>query len=173
MGEKRMLEMEWAGDLKDAGDWGGFAEGGSDDESGTHVVSVNDVWKHVLDQGSAGLEYGGDLPGVFGGDVEIHGDYGGAYFLIFGGEAGGGGRQNDSYFEAQGAQDADLVIDPSGSGGGFDDVQDLHEKRAITVRSLMDTIKTIPQKVRGAECKGVSRLAKASLLQNERGQQES
>ena len=68
---------------------------------------------------------------MFGGDVEIYGDYGGACFLIFGGEAGGGGGQSDHYFKAQGAQDADLVVDPSGSGGGFDDVQDLHEKRLV------------------------------------------
>src|ERR1700680_5234598 len=98
MGEKRMLKMKWAGDLKDAGDGAGFAECGSDDERGAHVVSVNDVWKHGLDQGFAGFKYSGNLPGAFGGDVEVYGDYGGASFLIFGGETGGGGREGDNYF---------------------------------------------------------------------------
>ena len=101
MREKRMLEMKWAGDLKDAGDRGGFAKGGSDDQGGADVVSVDDVGPHVFDQGSAGFEYGGDLPGVLGGDVEIHGDYGGACFLIFGSEAGGGGGQSNNYFKTQ------------------------------------------------------------------------
>ena len=90
MREERMLEMEWAGDLKDAGDGGGFAQSGSDDEGGADVVSVDDVGAHGLDQGTAGFEYGGDLPGVFGEDVEIYGDYGGACFLIFRREACGG-----------------------------------------------------------------------------------
>jgi hypothetical protein len=43
MREKGMLEMKWAGDLKDAGDGGGFAEGGSDDEGGADVMRVNNV----------------------------------------------------------------------------------------------------------------------------------
>ena len=30
-----------------------------------------------------------------------------------------------------GAQDAHLVVDPSGSDDGLDDVQDLHEKRLV------------------------------------------
>jgi hypothetical protein len=64
------------------------------------VVRVNNVGANILDQGSAGFEYGRDLPGVFGGDIEIYGDYGGACFLIFGGEAVGGGGQRDNYFEA-------------------------------------------------------------------------
>ena len=101
MREKRMLEMKWAGDLEDAGDRGGFAEGGPDDDGGAHVVRVNNVRAHGFDQGSAGFEYGGDLPGVLGGDVEIHGDYGGACFLIFGSEAGGGGGQSNNYFKTQ------------------------------------------------------------------------
>ena len=85
MREKRMLEVKWAGDLEDAGDGGGFAESGSDDEGRADVVRVNNVGAHVLDQGSAEFEYGGNLLGVLGGDVEIYGDYGGARFLIFGG----------------------------------------------------------------------------------------
>ena len=91
MREERMLEMKGAGDLEDAGDRGGFAQGGSDYQGGADVVSVDDVGAHGSDQGSAGFEYGGDLPGVPGGDVEIYGDYGGACFLIFGREACRGG----------------------------------------------------------------------------------
>jgi hypothetical protein len=34
------------------------------------------------------------------------------------------------------AQNADLVVDPGCSSGGFDDVQDLHEQRVVMVRSL-------------------------------------
>ena len=151
MREKRMLEMKWTRDLEDAGDGGGFAEGGSDYQSGADVMRVNNVGAHGLDQGSAGFEYGGDLPGVLGGDVEIYGDYGGACFLIFGGEACGGGRQGDHYFESQGAQDADLVVDPGRSGDGFDDVQDLHWKRVVLVRLSLNAVKTIPQK--GASCR--------------------
>jgi hypothetical protein len=98
------------------------------------VMRVNNVGAHGLDQGSAGFEYGGDLPGVLSGDVEIYGDYGGACLLIFGREAGSGGGQSDNYFKAQGAQDADLVVDPGCSGSGFDDVQDLHEQRVVMVR---------------------------------------
>ena len=90
MREERMLEMQRAGDLEDAGDAGGLAQGGSNYQSGANVVSVDDVWAHGFDQGSAGFEYGGDLPGVPGGDVEIYGDYGGACFLIFGREARSG-----------------------------------------------------------------------------------
>ena len=161
MGEERMLEMQRAGDLEDAGDGGGFAESGSDDEGGADVVGVDDVGAHGLDQCSAGFEYSGDLPGVPGGGVEIYGDYRGACFLIFGGEAGGGGGKGDHYFKAQGAQDADLVVDPGCSGDGLDDVQDFHEQRVVMGRMVMDAVKTIPQKVRGAECKGVSRLGQA------------
>jgi hypothetical protein len=109
------------------------------------VVRVDDVGAHVFDQGSAGFEYCGDLPGVPGGDVEIYGDYRGACFFIFGGEAGSGGGKSDHYFKAQGAQDADLVVDPGCSGGGFDDVQDFHEQRVVMARLLMDALKTIPQ----------------------------
>ena len=100
MREERVLEMKRAGDLEDAGDGGGFAESDSDDEGGADVVGMNNVWTHGLDQGSAGFEYSGNLPGVSGGDVEIYGDYGGSCFLIFGGEAGGGGGQSYNYFEA-------------------------------------------------------------------------
>lgn len=114
-----------------------------------------------MDEGAAGFEYCGDLPGVFGGDVEIYGDYSGACFLIFGREACSGGGKGHHYFKAQGTQDADLVVDPCCSSGGFDDVQNLHEKRVVLVRMVMDAVKTIPQKVRGAECKGVSRLGRA------------
>ena len=46
-------------------------------------MSVDDVGANVFDQGSAGFEYCGDLPGVLGGDVEIYGDYGGAELAIF------------------------------------------------------------------------------------------
>ena len=129
MREERMLQMKRAGDLKDAGDRGGFAQGGSDDQGGAHVVGVDDIGAHILDQGSAGFEDCGDLPGALGGDVEIYGNYGGACFLIFGGEAGGGGGKSDHYFKAEGAQDADLVVNPGRSGDGFDDVQDLHDER--------------------------------------------
>ena len=146
MGEERMFEMQWAGDLEDAGDGGGFAEGGSDYQGGADVVRVDNVGTHGLDQGSAGFEYGGDLPRMLGRDVEIYGDYGGACFLIFGGEACGGGRQGDHYFESQGAQDADLVVDPGRSSDGFDDVQDLHWKRVVLVRLSLNAVKTIPQK---------------------------
>lgn len=93
------------------------------------MVSVDDVGAYGFDQGSAGFEYSGDLPGAFGGDVEIYGDYGGACFLILGREACSGGGKGDYYFKTQGAQDADLMVDPGCSGGGFDDVQDLHEPR--------------------------------------------
>ena len=144
MGEERMLEMKWAGDLKYAGDGAGFAQGGSDDESGADVVGVNDVGANVFDQDPAGFEYCGDLPGMPGGDVEIYGDYGGACFLIFGGEAGGGGGKSDHYFKAQGAQDADLMVDPGCSGGGFDDVQDLHDERTKNNTAKMD----VPQSVK-------------------------
>jgi hypothetical protein len=37
------------------------------------------------------------------------------------------------------------VIDPGGSGGGFDDVQDLHEARVVVMRLLLNALKTIPQ----------------------------
>jgi hypothetical protein len=107
---------------------------------------MNNVRADVLNQGSARFEYCGDLPGVPGGDVEIYGDYCGACFLVFGGEAGGSGGQSDNYFKAQGAQDSDLVVDPGCSSDGFDDMQDLHDKRAVMARSLMNALKTIPQK---------------------------
>jgi hypothetical protein len=136
MREERMLEVQGAGDLEDAGDGGGFAQGGSDYQGGADVVGVDYVGLHGLDQGSAGFEYRGDLPGVLGGDVENYGDYGGACFLIFGGEACRGGGEGDYYFESQGAEDADLVVDPGCSRGGFDDVQDLHEQRVVMVRLL-------------------------------------
>jgi hypothetical protein len=122
------------------------------------VVSVDDVGANGFDQGSAGFEYCGDLPGLPGGDVEIYGDYGGACFLIFGRETGRGGGKGDHYFKAQGAQDADLMVNPGCSGGGFDDVQDLHEKRVVMVRLLMNTMKTIPQK---GEARGVQRWEQA------------
>ena len=99
MGEEIMLEMQWAGDLEDAGDGGGFAEGDSDYQSGADVMSVDDVGAHGLDKRSAGFEYCKDLPGAFGGDVEIYGDYGGACFLIFGGEARSGRGKGDHYFK--------------------------------------------------------------------------
>jgi len=38
------------------------------------------------------------------------------------------------------------MVDPGCSGGGFDDVQDLHEQRVVTARTLMNALKTIPQK---------------------------
>jgi hypothetical protein len=38
------------------------------------------------------------------------------------------------------------VVDPGSSGGGFDDVQDLHEPRVVMVRLSMNALKTIPQK---------------------------
>ena len=38
------------------------------------------------------------------------------------------------------------MVDPGCSCGGFDDVQDLHEKRVVMVRLLMNAMKTIPQK---------------------------
>ena len=49
MGEEMMLEMQWAGDLEDAGDGGGFAEGDSDYQSGADVMSVDDVGAHGFD----------------------------------------------------------------------------------------------------------------------------
>jgi hypothetical protein len=85
--EERMLEMQWAGDLEDAGDGGGFAQGGSDYEGGADMVRVDDAGAHGFDQAFAGFEYGGDLPRALGGDVEIYGDYGGACFLILWREA--------------------------------------------------------------------------------------
>src|ERR1700730_16463279 len=101
MREKRMLEMKWARDLEDAGDEGGFAEGGSDYQGGADVVRVDDVRLYGFDQGSARFEYGGDLPGAFGGDVEIYGDYGGACRLILRREACSGGGKGDYYFKTQ------------------------------------------------------------------------
>ena len=121
------------------------------------MVGVDDVGLHVLNQGPAGFEDLGDLPGVLGGDVEIYGDHGGACCLIFGGEAVGGRGESDHYFKAQGEQDADLVVDPSCSGGGFDDVQDLHEMRVVIVRSLMNAIKQYRKRGHRAECKGAGR----------------
>jgi hypothetical protein len=47
--EERMLEMKRAGDLEDAGDRGGFAQGGSDDQGGADVMRVDDVGAHSLD----------------------------------------------------------------------------------------------------------------------------
>ena len=41
------------------------------------------------------------------------------------------------------------MVDPGCSGSGFDDVQDLHEKRLVMVPPLMDAMKTIPQKGAG------------------------
>jgi len=84
MSKEWVFEVKRTGDLEDAGDGGGLAQGGSDYQSGADVVRVNDVGANGFDQGSAGFEYGGDLPGVLGGDVEIYGDYGGACFLVFG-----------------------------------------------------------------------------------------
>jgi len=83
---------------------------------------------------------------VFGGDVEIYGDYGGSCFLILGREACSGGGKRDHYFKAQRGQDSDLMVDPGCSGGRFDDVQDLHEQRVVMLRLLMNAVKTIPQK---------------------------
>ena len=37
------------------------------------------------------------------------------------------------------------MVDPGCSGGGFDDVQDLHEQRVVMTRTL-NALKTIPQK---------------------------
>jgi hypothetical protein len=37
------------------------------------------------------------------------------------------------------------MVDPGCSGGGFDDVQDLHEQRVVMARTL-NALKTIPQK---------------------------
>jgi hypothetical protein len=48
------------------------------------------------------------------------------------------------------------VVDPSGSGDGFDDVQDLHEKRVVMRGLCMNAVKTIPKRAFGAECKCVS-----------------
>src|ERR1700722_11340398 len=100
MREERMLEMQRAGDLEDARDGGGFAQGDSNYQGGADVMSVDDVRAHGFDQGSAGFEYRGDLPGLLGGDVEIYGDYGGACFLIFGRDASGGGGKGDYYFKS-------------------------------------------------------------------------
>ena len=99
MREERMLKMQRAGDLEDAGDGGGLTQGGSDYERGADVMSVDDVGAHGFDQDSAGFEYGGDLPGVPGGDVEIYGDYGGACFLILGREASSRRGKGDHYFK--------------------------------------------------------------------------
>jgi hypothetical protein len=100
MGKERVFEVKRSRDLEDSGDGGGLAQGGSDDEGGADVVSVDDVGANGFDQVSAGFEHCGDLPGMPGGDVEIYGDYGGTCFLIFGGEAGGGGGKGDYYFKA-------------------------------------------------------------------------
>jgi hypothetical protein len=151
MREKRMLKMEWAWDLEDAGNGRGFAQGGTDYQGGADVVGVDYVGLHGLDQGSAGFEYSGDLPGVLGRDVEIYGDYGGACFLIFWGQACRGGGEGDYYFKTQGAEHADLVVDPGCSGGGFDDVQDLHEQRVAMARSLDGCNENNTAKGRGAQ----------------------
>jgi hypothetical protein len=38
------------------------------------------------------------------------------------------------------------MVDPGCSSGGFDDVQDLHERRVVMARLSMNALKTIPQK---------------------------
>ena len=38
------------------------------------------------------------------------------------------------------------MVDPGCSSGGFDDVQDLHDKRVVMARTLLNALKTIPQK---------------------------
>jgi hypothetical protein len=86
--------------------------------------------------------------------------------LVFGREAGGSGGQSNSYFKAQGAQDSDLVVDPGCSSDGFDDMQDLHEKRAAIARSLMNALKTIPQK---GVSRRVQRCRRAALNGDQRG----
>jgi hypothetical protein len=146
VGEEGVLEMKGARYLKNAGDGGGFAQGGSDDEGGADVMSVNNIWANIFDQGSAGFEYGGNLPGAFRGNIEIYGHDGGAKFMVFGCGPVGSGGKSDHYFKAQGAEDADLMVDPGCSRGGFDDVKDLHEERVVMARSVMNAVKTIPQK---------------------------
>jgi hypothetical protein len=109
-------------------------------------MSVDDVGANIFDQGSAGLKHCWDLPGALGGDIQIYGYDGGAELAVFGRGTVSGEGESDDYFKTQGAEDFDLVVDPGCSSGGFDDVQDLHEKRVVMVRSLDGRNETIPQK---------------------------
>ena len=70
------------------------------------------------------------------------------------------------------------MVDPGCSGGGFDDMQDLHEQRVVIVlgilgrATLTNALKTIPQKGSDAECKGESRACQswqAGLLKAQAG----
>ena len=47
------------------------------------------------------------------------------------------------------------MVHPGCSGGGFDDVQDLHEKRVVMAQSLTNAVKQYRKRGRRAECKGV------------------
>ena len=77
------------------------------------------------------------------GKIESNGNDGGARFFIPGSEGSGGGRQRDHNFEAEGAQDAHLVVNPGSSNSGFNDVQNFHERQ--TTVSPLRRRKTIPQ----------------------------
>ena len=68
------------------------------------------------------------MPGTAGGKIEGEGNDGGASAFIFGCETSGGGGENDNHVEAEGAEDAHLLVDPAGADGGLDDVQNPHEK---------------------------------------------
>jgi hypothetical protein len=51
------------------------------------------------------------------------------------------------------------VVDPRGSGGGFDDVQDLHERRVVIARLLMNALEN-------NTAKGVIRAARKDAVQS-------
>jgi hypothetical protein len=122
MCEKRMFEMKWTGDLENARDWGRFAKRGSDDEGGADVMSVNYVGANIFDKSSARLKDCRNLPGALGGDIQIYEHDGGAQLAVFARGAVSVEGKGDNYFKAQRAEDADLVVYPGCSGGGFNDV---------------------------------------------------
>jgi hypothetical protein len=70
------------------------------------------------------------------------------------------------------------MVDPGCSGGGFDDVQDLHEQRVVMARTL-NAVKTIPQKGalrrvqrrRQAALKMTGADIKATLVRSKAGRQ--
>ena len=121
-----MFEVQRAWNLKNAGDGRIFTEGEAGDEGWADVVSVDEVGADVGDELAAGTKRRWNAPRLARGEIQVGSDDGGAGLAIFGGEAFGVGGERDDYFDAEGAEDADLFVGPVGADGGFDDVQNLH-----------------------------------------------